>query len=169
MRIGTCILFLFTAALVIGNVQQLAFGNGRTVPQPMAASPLKASCIQIDGGQLEIFRVSLINGDDFDETLKVTSGGVTEDLSLREIKQLRFLTTEINADGLMKAKVVRIGGTEETSAMIQVRSKGAAIRLIGFKSNGTKLSIDLSSCQAVELSFLQGGYPNSNYRPATAD
>ena len=41
----------------------------------------------------------LIDGDDFDETLKVTSGGVTEELSLREIKLLRFLTTEINEDG----------------------------------------------------------------------
>jgi hypothetical protein len=168
MRIGTCLLFLFAGPLVIGNVQ-LAFGNGRTVPQPMGASPLKASCIQIDGGQLEIFRARLINGDDFDETLEVTSGGVTEDLSLREIKLLRFLTTEINADGLMKAKIVRTGGTEETSSMVQVRSGGTAIRLTGFKSNGTKLSIDLSSCQAVELSSLQEGEPNSSYRPVTAD
>lgn len=168
MRIGTCLLFLFTGALVIGNVQ-LAFGNGRTVPQTMGASPLKASCTQIDGGQLEIFRVRLINGDDFDETLEVTSGGVTEDLSLREIKILRFLTTEINADGLMKARIVRIDGTEETSAMVQVRSGGAAIRLTGFKSKGTKLSIDLSSCQAIELSFPKGGEPNSSSRPVTAD
>jgi len=168
MRIGTCLLYFLTGALVIGNVH-FAFGNGRTTPQPRGASPLKAIVSQSEGRQLEIFRVRLIDGVDFDETLKVTSGGVTEELSLREIKLLRFLTTEINADGLMKAKIVRIDGTEETSAMVYIRSGGTTIRLTGFKSNGTKVSIDLSSCQAVEFSLVHGGAPDSSYRPVKAD
>jgi hypothetical protein len=168
MRIGTCLLFLLTGALVIGNVQ-FAFGNGRTIPQSTDTSPLKAICSQSDGGQLEIFRVRLIDGDDFDETLEVTSGGVTEELPLREIKLLRFLTTEINADGLMKAKIALIGAREETLAMVQVRYGETAIRLTGFRSNGTKVSVGLSSCQAVEFSVLQGGAPSSNYHPVTVD
>ncbi len=168
MRIGTCLLFLLTGALVISNVQ-IAFGNGRTTPKPRDASPLKAVCSQSAGGQLEIFRVRLIDGDGSDETLKVTIGGVIKRLSLSEIKLIRFLTRKINANGFMKAKISRNDGTEETSAMVQVRSDGTTIRLMGFTSNGTSVSIDLSKCQAVAFSFVGEGATDSNYRPVTAD
>lgn len=168
MRIGTCLLLLLTGALIIGNVQ-IAFGNGRTTPQPSGASPLKAICSQSGGGQLEIFRVRLIDGDGFDETLKVAIGGVTEGLSLSEIKQLKFLTTEINAAGFMKAEISRTDAAEETSAMVQVRSGGTTIRLTGFRSSGTSVSIDLSRCQAVAFSLVHEGATDSNYRPVTAD
>jgi hypothetical protein len=59
----------------------------------------------------------------------------------------------------MKAKIARIDGTEETSAMVQIRSGGTTIRLTGFRSNGAKVSIDLSSCQAVEFSISAGVGP----------
>jgi len=92
-----------------------------------------------------------------------------EGLSLGQIKLLRFLTTEINADGFSEAKISRIDDTEETSAMVQVRSNGTMIRLMGFKSNGTSVSIDLSKCQAVSFSLVGEGTTDSNYRPVTAD
>lgn len=162
MRIGTCLIYLLTGALVISNVQ-IAFGNGRTTPRPRGASPLKAICSQSEGGQLEIFRVKLVGGDGSDETLKVTIEGVTEGLSLSEIKQLRFLTTEINADGFMKTEISRTDGAEETSAMVQVRSGDTMIRLTGFRSSSASISTQLSRCQAVAFSLVGEGETDSNY------
>jgi len=164
MRIGTRLLFLLTGALVSGNIQ-IAYGNGRTTPPPSGASPIKAICSQRAGGQLQVFRVRLTNGDGSTETLNVTIGGVTEGMALRGIKRLRFLTSQINGDGFMKAAILRTDGTEETSAMVQVRSGGSKVRLTGFTSSGASVSIDLSSCTAVELSFAGGSATDSDYRP----
>ena len=168
MRIRTCLLLLLLGTLIIGNFQ-IAFGNGRTPPQTIGASPLKAICGQSEGEQLEIFRVRLIDGDDFDGTLKVTVDGVTEGLSLNEVSQLKFLTKEINSDGFMKAEISRTDTDKETSAMVQVRSGDTTIRLRGFRSSGTSVSIDLSRCQAVAFSLVHEGSTDRIYTPVTAD
>ena len=128
MRIRTCLLLLLTGTFIIGNFQ-IAFGNGRIPPQTSGASPLKAICSKSEGEQLEIFRVRLIDGDDFDGTLKVTVDGVTEEFSLNEVSQLKFFTKEINSDGFMKVEISRTDTDKKISAMVQVRSGDTTIRL----------------------------------------
>ncbi len=150
MGIRRCFIFSLVTALVIGNVQ-IVCGNGRPVPQTREAVPAKAICSQSEGGEVEIFRVRFVAGNDSMETIKVTSGSVMEELSLREIKRLEFLTTESTTGGFMKAEVSRFHSPEKISSMVQVRSNDTAILLVGFTSNGTSVSIELSKCQAVDF------------------
>lgn len=156
MRIISCLLSLLVGILIVGNVQ-IAFGNGRTTPPPSDALPLNAICNQSEGGQLEIFRVRLIEGDGVGETLKVSTGEDIAEISLRKIKQLKFLTTKVNADGFMKAEIIGTDNAEVTPAMIQVRSSDTAIRLTGFTSKGTSVGVDLLKCQAVAFSLIHKG------------
>lgn len=168
MRIGTCLLHALTGAFVIAYVHT-AFGNGRNTPEPRGASPVKAICRQVGNEKLEISRVKLTHGDQLDETLQVVIGGDIERLSIREIKELRFLTNEINADGFRKAEISRADNPGKTSAMVQVRSGATPIRLKGFRSSGTSVSIDLSKCQAVAFSPAKKALTGSSYRLRTAD
>lgn len=164
MRIGTYFLLFFATALVICNVQ-IVFGNGRPVPQTREAVPVKAVCNQTAGEKIEIFRVRFVAGNDPMETIKVTGGSVMEELSLREIKRLKFLTTESTTDGFMKAEVSRFDSSEKISSMVQIRSNDTAIRLVGFSNSGTPVSIELSKCQDVDfLAIGKAWTPSTNQR-----
>lgn len=159
MRVRTSLFCLLIGTLIIGNIQ-VALGNGRTMPRSSGTLPLKATCTQIEGDPLEIFRVRVVGGGGSDETLRVSMGGVTEELSLREIKQLRFSSTETNDDGFMNVEILGINGPEIKPAMVQVRSLDTAISLTGFRSNGSSVSIDLSRCMTIEFSFIGKDIPD---------
>jgi len=75
------------------------------------------------------------------------------------VERLTLPGASINGDGFMKAEILRTGDGEATSAMIQVQSGSAKVRLVGFSASGAALQVDLSKCKEVTFASAATGEP----------
>jgi hypothetical protein len=140
-----------------------AYPNGRTSPHSKDISVVKATCTDRSDGERHVVSRTQITGvEGSSQMLSVLTKGVREELSLADIKRLTLPTAQVNGEGFMKATVVRRDGTEEREALVQVKSGPSKFHLEGFKGDGIKTSIDLSTCKELEFSSAAGAGNSKN-------
>jgi len=165
MRVAVQSIGLVLCIIAILTVET-AYPNGRQPPRSSDVSLVKATCEERSGGHIyEIIRARVTGGEGSDETLRVVIGSVGERMAIADIKTLTLPTAQVDQDGFIKATLLRSDGTEEKSVMVQVRSGKAKLRLVGFRSNGASVNIDLARCKTVEFSSAAPSASDSNDRP----
>jgi hypothetical protein len=163
-------LLTLVLSIVVVLTADTVYPNGRTTPKSTGIAPIKATCIDRSKGERhDIFRAR-ITGIQDSQKINVVIDGVREELALPDIKRLTLPTAQVNGEGFMKGTVVRQGGTEQMEALAQVKSGSSKVRMAGFKSDGTAISIDLSKCKEVEFaSAAAAGDSAERPAPKTAD
>ena len=162
------VIFIFSAILVL--IGSGAFPNGINPPRPRHGALVAAICKEKSSDRLhDIFRVRVKIGDNSLEGLIFQIDSVSEEIAISDIKSLSLNTTGVDHDGFIKATLVRADGSEEKSAMVQVRATNKNVELAGFTRNGTRFKIELLKCTIVEFSSATTSDSEMKRRDETAE
>lgn len=162
------VIFIFSAIIVL--IASGASPNGINPPRPRHGALVTAICKEKSSDHLhEIFRVRVKIGDNSIEALIFQINNVSEEIAISDIKSLSFKTNGIDHDGFIKTTLVRPDGSEEKSAMVQVRTTNENVELAGFTRNGTRFKIELLKCTIIEFSSATTSDSEMKQRDETAE
>lgn len=126
--------------------------NGINPPQPRDAITVKATCTtRVQQNMIEIFRAR-INGSEASLSLHLRIAGVVEEASIANIMSIKFVSSKVDNDGYLAAKIVRRGAEKDESASVQVRAGKTDVALLGFGNTGGTVKVRLADCALVDFS-----------------
>lgn len=147
-----CCIVGMSATLVVAPV----FPNGRTSPLLADMVLVRAICEdRSDGSQHEILRARVVSSDGVAKPLDVRVGTASEQLGISRIKSMKLPSDISDSDGFMSAAIIREDDQHEMAMMVQVGSAKSPLRLVGFTSDGSSISVDLSQCKKVDFTRMK--------------
>ncbi|MCK5347616.1 MAG: hypothetical protein KAR20_29610, partial [Candidatus Heimdallarchaeota archaeon] len=144
--------FNFIIGVIVVFTASGAFPNNLDPPRPRHGAPITAICKEKSSDrQHEIFSVQVKIGDNSLKAFIFQIDSASEKIAISNIKSLSLNTSGVDHDGFIKATLVRADGSEEKSAMVQVRLTNENVELVGFKRDGTRIKIELLKCTLIKF------------------
>ena len=158
---------IYLLGLALMSIALLANPNGREPPRTSALAVVKATCdARAANIGHEVLRARIVDAKGLSQTLTVRMGAAIEQVAVYDIKTVTLASDAVDGSGFTKATVTLASDEKEVPAMVRVRSESGALRLIGFKADGSSIQVDLQDCKKISFTPQRRGEPTS--RPARA-
>jgi len=145
--------YVVVAGLLITLWVSCAFANGINPPRPRDAVTVKAMCTTNHQPNVkEVFRARISGVSEFSESLHLRIDGAIEEASLEDIMSIRFVSSKVDSNGYLAAKIVRRGSGKDELVSVQVQTGKADVALAGFSGTGSAVKVRLKDCAIIDFS-----------------